>query len=212
MLLLEPAASDGLEAFCLGEIEVTVAEFRRCLEAGACDAIDPDLMDPPEKATLLGDDDQMPINFIGGEEATQYCKFVGGRLPTEAEWKWAAESGKDLAFPWGNRFEYDKEYYCGAWQRPGQTFTQAVPCRARQYATDRTEQGIYDLMGSLNEIVDRDDTGEYGVTHAPAPVGIYGELPRDDGWLQNDRTHVFRGWPLMYQDALGLRCAATPSS
>ncbi|MEM7155568.1 MAG: SUMF1/EgtB/PvdO family nonheme iron enzyme [Myxococcota bacterium] len=210
MILLEPAPDDGLEAFCLGEIEVTVAEYRRCLEAGVCDAIDPDLMDPPRKATLLGDDDQMPINFIGGDEGTQYCGFIGGRLPTEAEWTWAAESGKGQQYPWGSQTESDKEYYCGAWIRPGQNFTDPIPCRARQYSTDRTEQGIYDMMGSLNEIVAQDDEGNYGSAHPPATKGTEPN-PSKVEYVSNKRTFTFRGWPFMYQDHLGLRCAGTPT-
>jgi formylglycine-generating enzyme required for sulfatase activity/tRNA A-37 threonylcarbamoyl transferase component Bud32 len=52
--------------------------------------------------TRPGDD--LPIDSIAWLDATDYCESRGGRLPTEAEWEYAARGPDSLLYPWGNEF------------------------------------------------------------------------------------------------------------
>ncbi|MGB1288454.1 MAG: formylglycine-generating enzyme family protein, partial [Aggregatilineales bacterium] len=50
---------------------------------------------------------QEPRNCINWFEAEEYCQGLGGRLPGEAEWEYAAAGPNGLTYPWGNLFAAD---------------------------------------------------------------------------------------------------------
>jgi len=82
-----------LDAFWLYQTEVTNAQYRLCIQDGSCDS----------NINRYGNDDLPAVN-VDWFEATDYCEWAGGRLPTEAEWEKGARGTDGRLFPWGDTF------------------------------------------------------------------------------------------------------------
>jgi formylglycine-generating enzyme required for sulfatase activity len=95
-----------VEGFWIGRTEVTNAQYARCVEAGACNAPGTDEYKQPALANR-------PFAMVSWYDANAYAGWIGGRLPTEAEWEKACRGTEGATYPWGNapptadRLNYD---------------------------------------------------------------------------------------------------------
>ncbi|MEJ7731404.1 MAG: formylglycine-generating enzyme family protein [Polyangiaceae bacterium] len=169
--------------------EVTVRAYQVCMQKGGCSpasTVTPPAADAEEPA---GEDsppaDQFaeawsrrcnepqrfldhPINCVDWSSADNYCRFVGRRLPTEAEWELAARGPAARVYAWGGaapdcqRACYDKNQSC----RPAGE--DVATCAVMSRKGDVTTDGVFDLGGNVAEwVVDG---------FAPTPAG--GDDPR----------------------------------
>jgi formylglycine-generating enzyme required for sulfatase activity len=88
-------------SFWLDPDEVTVAEYKACVELGTGACSEPYRADYCNGNTY--GNEAHPINCVDWWQARAYCAAQGKRLPTEYEWEWAARGGaKGNTYPWGN--------------------------------------------------------------------------------------------------------------
>jgi formylglycine-generating enzyme len=85
-----------LSTFQLAITETSQGEYQVCVEEGFC-------LPPHELGQARGD--QLPVVGVSWDDARAYCAFIGGRLPTEAEWEKAARGKDGRLFPWGDVYE-----------------------------------------------------------------------------------------------------------
>ena len=82
-----------------------------------------------------------PITHIKWREAKSYCHKVGKRLPTEAEWEYAARAGSKTKFPWGDEIDDDYLWYAGNSPREIPQVGKKKP----------NAWGLHDMMGNVWE-------------------------------------------------------------
>ncbi len=142
----DPPIDVRVAAFDLDRAEVTVARFRVCSAAAACEKIAED------------SEPGRPVRNISPEEASAFCAFDGGRLPNANEWLFAAAGSAGRRYPWGNTGLVCRRASFGLLAGPcarggsGPDFSGARPDGA-------TPEGVLDLAGNVAEWTREADGG-----------------------------------------------------
>lgn len=133
-----------VKPFALARAPVTVKQYRACMKAGVCTAPAPECDFDKFHA-----DESQPVVCVSWDQASAFCAWVGGRLPSEAEWEYAARSGgKDQRYPWGNE-EPTCDRAVMREEVPGCGRDATWPVCSKPKGN--SEQGLCDLAGNVWE-------------------------------------------------------------
>lgn len=168
-----PVRAVELGTFWIDKFEVSVASYRGCVNAGGCDASQllsrdegpmmpvvastddtsptASAPEPPAHCTWSETgNDAYPINCVTWQEASNYCRWAGKRLPSAFEWEKAAGGTDGREYPWGSTVPtclYAVMNDGGSGCKTGNP----LPIGSRPRGV--SPYGAFDMQGNLNEWV-----------------------------------------------------------
>jgi formylglycine-generating enzyme required for sulfatase activity len=141
----QPRHAASVRSFAIGKYEVTEAEWAACAGDGGCS------YKPAQPGGAPG---RRPISNLSWDDATQYIQWLqrvtgrAYRMPTEAEWEYAARAGTTTRYPWGDRMEAGKVDCNGC----GGTFDRRHVPTTGDWPPN--QWGLHDMLGGVAEWVE----------------------------------------------------------
>jgi formylglycine-generating enzyme required for sulfatase activity len=201
---LPPPAPIAIAPFWIDRTEVNVAEYRGCVDRGACTKP----AHPSASCTYDLGDPQLPVSCVHWHDADTYCRASGKRLPTEAEWEFAARGNLGTPYPWGGGITC-KFAVTLLNERTGQSCSLGHPDRVGARPGGASMFGVLDMTGNVEEW-----TADWYVENAgrgPAPRVGASHVLRGGGWLSPPSMSktTTRNWGSAVEAGpnVGFRCA-----
>jgi formylglycine-generating enzyme required for sulfatase activity len=246
----KPPHKVKVSPYCLDELEVTVEKYKDCSDRGSCRRAGkinewPDIKpaqrkiyDPLCNANDPAAKASHPINCVDWDQAREFCEAAGGRLPTEAEWEFAARGPDGRVYPWGDEKPSAKLLNacgkeCVAWEKKhpdpdneiaamydeDDGFPNTAPVGS--FPAGKSRYGVKDVVGNVWEWVadwyaDYDKASAQTMSVDPkGPEKGTRRVIRGGSWNGSQATWVrpsfrFHAAPSSRSYGFGFRCAKTP--
>ncbi len=215
-----------LKPYFIDETEVTNGMYATCVSAEIC--APPQSPNATFHPSYYGDSDydDYPVIFVTWQQAQQFCEWREGRLPTEAEWEYAAgfdpNSAQRTLFPWGNTMNEANANFCDTncnSEHRNTEFDDGYRDTApvKSFPAGKSAVGVYDMAGNVMEWVqDWYDDDYYETSSDTNPLGPAdgtARVLRGGSWLSDldDLEVTSRGSfvPEVARANLGFRCVMT---
>ncbi len=205
----KPAHSVYLDSYWIDRTEITNAQYFKCADLGVCPPPTNQASASRNKYYGNPEYDDYPVIFVSWGMAEKYCEWVGGRLPTEAEWEKAARGEDGRTYPWGEDIEKSNANF--ATIKSAKDDTTPVG----QYESGKSVYGVYDMTGNVWEwVADRYSPTYYQNSDSKNPQGPsngYKRVLRGGAWshkIEFTRSAVrLSNNPTAAGNDLGFRCA-----
>ena len=140
-------AGQGLDAYRIMRTEVTNAQYRACEVAGACTA--------PRVTTHYRDAARAhhPVVSVTRQQARAYAEWIGGSLPSAAQWMRACQGDDGREYPWGDDAPDATRANYRASGIFGTTAAGSYPAGASPY-------GVLDMSGNVAEWIETEDSAQ----------------------------------------------------
>jgi formylglycine-generating enzyme required for sulfatase activity len=177
--------------FLIDRYLVTNQEFRRFVDANAewrperirAELDNGNYLKHWKNSRILKSRANDPVVNVNWYAAVGYCRWVGKRLPTEAEWQYAARGGRNTTFPWGDELA-DKAH--ANYSETGVGSTSPVG------AFPANPYGLFDMAGNVWQFL-ADAWKPYPNAPQKDPVAGGDRFADGDSYLQVKTRRVIRG-------------------
>ncbi|TGO02117.1 hypothetical protein PN36_30200 [Candidatus Thiomargarita nelsonii] len=239
----QPVHEVSVGRFAMGQYEVTVSEFKRFVKAtgyktdaekkGSCWTWDDNNWGQVKGANWrnpnFSQSDKHPVACVSWNDGVAYAEWLSEqtgqtyRLPTEAEWEYAARAGTETARYWGN----DPDKACGyanvhdntskkengfSWAHHNCTDGYAQTAPVGQFKQNKF--GLYDMLGNLWEWTCSQYENKYGGKEQRCAKNVNennrfslrgGSWYSGPSWMRS--ANRYDGWPPYRYDDVGFRLA-----
>ena len=218
-----PVHTVQLDAFYIDVHEVTVGQFREFVDQSGYEY---EYGGSWDEIAQYSPGDEYPMIKVNWNDAVSYCKWAGKRLPTEAEWEYAARAGTTTKYYWGNEFETGKSNLCDStcdMNISAKNVTDGFPFTAPVGSFPANPWGLHDMVGNVYEwTADWMDDKYYNQSPKDNPTGPVRTNPTDrkgggirkvirgGAWASNtdsQRSAARKSFVVDYRiDSFGFRC------